>query len=422
MISITFKNVRLIDPLHAVDITTDLVIREGVIQPLGSPFTQHVVEATGLIAAPGFWDTHVHFRDPGNPVAETRKTGAAAAAAAGFTHVVTMPNTSPAGDSVSWLETQRLDATLPVSILPSACITQGRRGETLAELKTLAEHGASCFTDDGSYVANDALMFAAMREAKTLNRTIFDHAVVPTLAKDGVVRDCPAARTLGLPIFPAEAEIEAVRRDIALCRETGCRLVIQHLSTAGAVALIRAAQAEGLPVTAEASPHHLACAAEEIPGDDTNWKMNPPLGTREDIRAIRAAVLDNTLQLFATDHAPHTAESKARGFRHAPFGVIGLETAIGVTYKVMVIEEKMAVDQWIRRWTLGPAEVLGLPLPSLAAGEIADLVLIDTYTPWTVQSQRFYSLARNTPFEGWTLPARAILTIAQGKLVYNTVS
>ncbi len=422
MISITFKNVRLIDPLHAVDITTDLVIREGVIQPLGSPFTPHVVEATGLIAAPGFWDTHVHFRDPGNPVAETRKTGAAAAAAAGFTHVVTMPNTSPAGDSVAWLETQRFDATLPVSILPSACITQGRRGETLAELKTLAEHGASCFTDDGSYVATDALMRAAMRAAKTLNRTIFDHAVVPTLAKDGVIRDCPAARTLGLPIFPAEAEIEAVRRDIALCRETGCRLVIQHLSTAGAVALIRAAQAEGLPVTAEASPHHLACAAEEIPGDDPNWKMNPPLGTREDIRAIRAAVLDNTLQLFATDHAPHTAESKARGFRHAPFGVIGLETAIGITYKVMVIEEKMAVDQWIRRWTLGPAEVLGLPLPSLAAGEIADLVLIDTYTPWTVQSQRFHSLARNTPFEGWTLPARALLTIAQGKLVYNTVS
>lgn len=422
MISITFKNVRLIDPLHAVDITTDLVIREGVIQPLGSPFTPHVVEATGLIAAPGFWDTHVHFRDPGNPVAETRKTGAAAAAAAGFTHVVTMPNTSPAGDSVAWLETQRFDATLPVSILPSACITQGRRGETLAELKTLAEHGASCFTDDGSYVATDALMRAAMREAKTLNRTIFDHAVVPTLAKDGVIRDCPAARTLGLPIFPAEAEIEAVRRDIALCRETGCRLVIQHLSTAGAVALIRAAQAEGLPVTAEASPHHLACAAEEIPGDDPDWKMNPPLGTREDIRAIRAAVLDNTLQLFATDHAPHTAESKARGFRHAPFGVIGLETAIGITYKVMVIEENMAVDQWIRRWTLGPAEVLGLPLPSLAAGEIADLVLIDTYTPWTVQSQRFHSLARNTPFEGWTLPARALLTIAQGKLVYNTVS
>ncbi|MCL1921096.1 MAG: dihydroorotase [Kiritimatiellaeota bacterium] len=411
MTNLLLKNARCIDPARGVDAVTDLVIRDGVIQPDGSDASDlPVKDASGLIAAPGFWDTHVHFRDPGNPAAETRRSGARAAAAGGFTHVVTMPNTTPPGDSPEWLREQLADA-LPVTLHPAACVTRGRAGRALADLEALARHGAAAFTDDGAMVADDALMREAMRRAKTLGKPILDHAVAPATAADGVIRDCPAARALGLPLFPPEAETRAIARDIRLCRETGCTLLIQHISTAGGVELIRAARAEGLPVFAEASPHHLALAAEDIPGDDGNWRMNPPLGTRADRAAIRAAVLDGTITLFATDHAPHPPAAKSSGFLAAPFGVIGLETAVGVTWQAMVCEERMAPLDWLARWTTGPAAVLGLPPPTLAPGARADLVLIDPDARWVVTPAAFQSLSRNTPFAALTLPARSVRTI-----------
>ena len=410
MTNLLLQNVRCIDPARGVDDVTDVVIRDGIIVPSGSDVSGLPVKAAaGLIVAPGFWDIHVHFRDPGNPTAETRRSGAEAAATGGFTHVVPMPNTIPPGDSIEWLREQLAD-DLPVTLLPSACITSRRAGENVADLETLAEHGASAFTDDGAMVADDTVMREAMRRAKALGKPILDHAVVPSIAKDGIIRDCPLARKLNLPLFPPEAEIEAIARDIRLCRETGCTLVIQHISTAGGVELIRAAQAEGLPVFAEASPHHLMLTAEDIPGDDGNWRMNPPLGTHADRQAIRAAVLDGTISLFATDHAPHSTATKSHGFRGAPFGVIGLETAIGATWQAMVIEEGMPLLDWVSRWTTGPAAVLGMPPPTLAPGTAADLVLIAP-TPWTVDPSVFRSRSRNCPFAGWTLPARATLTI-----------
>ena len=420
MTNLVLQKVRIIDPATGRDVTTDLVIRDGRIQPDGAASADLPrFDASGLIAAPGFWDVHVHFRDPGNALAETRRTGSEAAAAGGFTHVVTMPNTSPAGDSVAWLREQTEDAALPVRILPSACITRGRQGVEVADLETLAAAGASSFTDDGAMVVCDDVMRAAMRRAQALNKPVMDHAVVPAIAKDGVIRDCPTARRCNLPVFPAAAETEAVSRDIRLCRETGCATHIQHISCAGSVAAIRAARAEGLPVTGEASPHHLALAAEDIPLDDGNYRMNPPLGRREDVRAIRDGVLDGTLTLFATDHAPHTAETKSKGFLKAPFGVIGLETAIGVTWKVMVEEERMPLLQWVACWTTGPAALLGQPAPTLRPGSVADLVLIDRRTPWQVKPEVFRSLSRNTPFAGWTLHARPVLTFCEGRATYH---
>ena len=421
MTNLFIVNARVIDPLVGLDAVTDIAIRDGVIQPPGLAVTGlRRIDATGLIAAPGFWDVHVHFRDPGNSFAETRRTGAEAAAAGGFTHVVTMPNTHPAGDSCAWLREQ-IEDSLPVKILPSACITVGRQGKAAADLETLARCGASCFTDDGAMVADDVLMRIAMVRARALRKPVMDHAVVSTIAKNGMIRDCDLARRHDLPVFPPEAETEAVARDIRLCRETGCALNIQHLSTAGAVAAIRAARAEGLPVTAEASPHHLALAAEDIPLDDGNYRMNPPLGTRADVRAIRDGVLDGTLTLFATDHAPHAAETKSKGFLHAPFGVIGLETAIGVTWKVMVEEEHMPILDWVSRWTTGPAALLGAPAPSLASGVKADLVLIDPSTPWRVTPEAFRSLSRNTPFAGWKLRARPVLTLCEGRTTFSAL-
>lgn len=418
MTNVFLANVRLIDPHANLDAVTDLVIREGIIQAPGASRTGLTrMDASGLIAAPGFWDVHVHFRDPGNALAETRRTGAEAAAAGGFTHVVTMPNTHPAGDSPTWLREQ-IEDNLPVKFLPSACITEGRQGKTVANLESLARSGASCFTDDGAMVADDAVMRAAMLRAHALHKPIMDHAVVPMIAKAGVIRDCAIAQRYSLPVFPPEAETEAVARDIRLCRETGCALNIQHISTAGAVAAVRAARAEGLPVTAEASPHHLALAAEDIPIDDGNYRMNPPLGTRADVRAIRDGVLDGTLSLFATDHAPHASEMKSKGFLKAPFGVIGLETAIGVTWKVMVEEEHMSIRDWVAHWTLAPAALLGRPVPTLAVDTTADLVLIDPSTPWRVDPETFRSLSRNTPFDGWTLHARAVLTVCEGRTTF----
>jgi len=419
MTNVFLANVRLIDPHANLDVVSDLAVREGVIQtPGASTAGLHCIDASGLIVAPGFWDVHVHFRDPGNALAETRRTGAEAAAAGGFTHVVTMPNTNPAGDSPQWLREQ-IEDNLPVKFLPSACITMGRQGKAVADLESLARSGAACFTDDGAMVSDDAVMRAAMLRARALRKPIMDHAVVPMIAKVGVIRDCELARRYSLPIFPPEAETEAVARDIRLCRETGCALNIQHISTAGAVAAVRAARAEGLPVTAEASPHHLALAAEDIPLDDGNYRMNPPLGTRADVRAIRDGVLDGTLSLFATDHAPHAGETKSKGFLKAPFGVIGLETAIGVTWKVMVEEEHMPVLSWVAHWTTGPAALLGRPAPSLAPGTTADLVLIDPNTSWRVDPETFKSLSRNTPFTGWALHARAVLTVCEGRTTWT---
>ena len=419
MTTFYLQNVRVLDPAYGRDETSDLYVRDGVILPCTAPPAGVPrIDGTGLLVAPGLWDVHVHFRDPGNGAAETRRTGAAAAAAGGFTRVVTMPNTVPAGDTPAWVREQ-IEDDLPVRILPSACISKGRQGHEVADLEALAAAGAAAFTDDGAMVDDDTVMREAMTRARQLGKPVMDHAVVPALARNGVVRDGPAARRLGLPLFPPEAEVEAVLRDIRLCRETGCATHIQHISCAGSVAALRAARAEGLPVTGEASPHHLAIAAEEIPGDDGHYRMNPPLGNRDDVRAIRDGVLDGTLSLFATDHAPHTAETKTRGFLKAAFGIIGLETAVGVTWEIVVLKEGLPPLAWVARWTTGPAALLGRPAPSLAAGVLADLVVVDPRTPWRVAPDSFRSLSRNTPFAGWTLHARPVLTVCEGRVTFT---
>lgn len=412
---------RVVDPSTGADEVRDVEVRDGALHfgraaalPPGAPR----FDGCGLVLAPGLIDVHVHFRDPGSTEAETLATGAMAAARGGFTRVVTMPNTVPACDSQELLARQ-IAASLPVSILPSACLTRGRAGAEAADAAALAAAGAVAFTDDGSTVADDAVMEEAMRRAANVGRPVMDHAVNPSICGGGVIRDCETARRFSLPTMPPEAEVAAVARDIALCHKTGCRLHIQHISCAGSIGLIAQAQREGLPVTGEATPHHLAIAAEDIPGDDVNYRMNPPLGTRADVLALRQAVLDGTIGIFATDHAPHSAAKKALGFRSAPSGVIGLETAVGVSYKAMVEECGMPLLQWLRAWTTGPAALLGLPAPSLAEGCPADFTLLDLSTPWKVDPSAFASLSRNCPFASWTLHARARLTCRAGTIVFN---
>ena len=350
----------------------------------------------------GFRDVHVHFRDPGMPAAETCRSGAMAAAAGGFVCVTTMPNTSPAGDSVAWLRKQIEDSSLPVRIAPSACISKGRLGKEVADLERLAEAGAVAFTDDGAFVDDENLMREAMRRAAALGKPVMQHAVVPSILGAGVIRDCAVARKFDLPIMPPEAETEAVRRDIRLCRDTGCALHIQHVSCAGTVEQIRAAQKEGLPVTGEATPHHILYSCEDIPDNDANWKMAPPLGNEDDRTAIRAAVKDGTLGIFATDHAPHPLASKRGGFVGTANGIIGLEVAVAVTYHVMVEQEGMDVNEWAKRWTEGPARLIG----EEPDGE----TVIDLQANRTVDAETVKSLSRNMPYMGfkfsvWPLPS-----------------
>ena len=367
---------------------------------------------------PGFVDVHVHFRDPGVPEAETTASGLAAAARGGFAAVVTMPNTTPACDSPKAIRRQleaKDEGEQRTALFPSACITKGRLGQEVADLEALAEAGAAFFTDDGSYVADDRVMEEAMNRIAALNMVVCQHAMDPVEQKGGVIRDCALARKLNLPVISVETETKAIRRDLSLCRETGCRLHIQHISTAAGVALVRDAQREGLPVTAEATPHHLLLTCDDIPLDDSAlapfssliphpssliphpsslYKMAPPLGNREDRAELRKAVKDGVL-MFATDHAPHPAAKKSLGFAKSANGIIGLETAIPITYAVMVEEEGMSVDDWAKAWYEKPRDIVA----GMRARSLRDTV-VEIGPPRAVDVSAFASLSRNCPYNG----------------------
>ena len=353
-----------------------------------------------ILTYPGFIDVHVHFRDPGVPEAETTASGLEAARRGGFAAVVTMPNTTPACDSPEAIAYQcsRAPSRSPSPILlPSACITKGRQGREVADLEALAEAGAAFFTDDGSYVADGMVMEEAMRRAAKLGMCVCEHAMDPKEQGNGVIRDCALARTGHLPVIPVSAETTAIRRDLAVCRVTGCRLHIQHISTAEGVSLVRDAQKEGLPVTAEATPHHLALSCEEIPLDDANYKMAPPLGNREDRAELRRAVKDGVL-MFATDHAPHPADRKSLGFAASANGIIGLETAIPLTWRVMVEEEGMEPDAWARAWWEMPRRILSERASKRLEGACETKVEVGERR--AVDVSKFASLSRNCPYDG----------------------
>ena len=342
---------------------------------------------------PGFIDVHVHFRDPGMTAAETLQSGAAAAGRGGFAAVVTMPNTLPAGDSPEWIRRQLDAADLPVKVIPSACISRGREGAEVADLEALAGAGAAFFTDDGGYVRSDAVMEEAMARAADLGLAVCDHAMVPEIQAGGVIRDCSLARALNLPVVSVAVETEAIRRDLSLCRVTGCRLHIQHISTAEGVDLVREAQREGLPVSAEATPHHLLLSCDDLTVDDAAYKMAPPLGNHEDRAELRRAVKDGIL-MFATDHAPHPAEFKSKGFLASANGITGLEAAVGATYRAMVEEEGMPVEDWAKAWWEMPRAIVrgnfdGLGNTRVAVGETRRF-----------DAEASASLSRNSPYGG----------------------
>lgn len=400
------KGARILDPASEADYVGDVCAMDGrIVAKIPNGVEAVEFAGDGMIVVPGLIDLHVHFREPGGEKSETLATGSSAAYKGGFSTLVTMPNTVPPVDTPEAVRYQLSAQVFPqggIRILPAACCTVKRAGKKAVDIEALAEAGASAFTDDGSMVADDSVMEEVMRRAAKLGMAVMDHAIDPGIAGGGVIRECQAAHMLGLKIFPDEAETVAIERDIALCRKTRCRVHIQHLSCGASVDLIRAAQKERLPVTAEATPHHLMLSAEDIPGDDANWKMNPPLGTRKDLEQLRQGVLDGVIGCFATDHAPHALQYKSRGFAMAPFGVTGLETAVAATWTALVEECGMTPLEWARRWLCGPASVLDIEAPSFAVGARASATMFYA-EPWTVSEDDLISKSHNNPFIGRTL-------------------
>lgn len=411
---------RILDPTTGRDETADLYVDNRTLVA-SLPGSAERIDARGLTVVPGLTDLHVHFREPGNEEAETIDSGSRAAARGGFTSVVTMPNTRPAVDTpeaIAW-QIERAEAAGRVRLLPAGCITRGRRGKELADLAGMKRAGAVAFTDDGSTVNSDGLMEMAMALARDLDAPLLDHALDPALAGRGVMHDGVASARLGLPGISSEAETRIVRRDMALATRTGCAVHIQHVSARESLELIRQARATGIRVSGEATPHHLALCDADVRADDANFKMAPPVRSAVDRDALLAAVADGTLQILATDHAPHRQADKAKGFLDAPFGVLGLETAVGLTYTLLVRSGRMSVMDWLRRWTVGPARVLGRESPSLESGRPADLAILDLSTEWAPDPETFLSRSRNTPFGGRSMTGRAVCTLLHGRLAWD---
>lgn len=423
MTSTLIRDVRVFDPLTGRDEPGSLYMEDGrfASPPPSPPPGCEVIDGAGLAAAPGLWDLHVHLREPGGEEAETVESGSRAAAHGGFTTIVGMPNTRPALDRPELVE-QVLEAGRRAGharVLTTACLTLGREGLEPAPLAELADAGAVAFTDDGCTVQDDEVMRRAMAWARDLDRLVMDHAQDRFLEAEGVMHEGAYSARFGLPGIPAHAETGIIQRDADLAAETGCRIHIQHITAGASVPILIAARARGAAITGEATPHHLTLADEDIDPEDAHYKMNPPLRSAADRKALNDAVVSGDIEIFATDHAPHAAEAKARGFLKGPFGVLGLETAVGLTYRRLAASGRLTPLQWLHRWTVGPARILGLPPPSLAPGERADLVLLDLETEWTIDAQDSFSRSRNTPFHGAPALGRAVRTFLEGRTTWR---
>jgi dihydroorotase len=410
---------RVIDPSRELDTVADVLLDKGKVAEIGKvkAAADNVIDAKGLIVCPGLIDIHVHFREPGDEQEETIASGSAAAVAGGFTSVACMPNTQPPLDDATAIEfvTRQADRAGLCNVFPVGAVTKGREGRELAEMGQMVRAGAVAFSDDGSGVASAAVMLRALQYVAMFDKPIIQHCEDPDLAAGGVMHAGEVSVRLGLPGIPAVAEELMVQRDIRLTHEVGGRYHVAHISTRGAVNLVRRAKHDGVQVTAEATPHHLLLTDEACAGFDTNLKMNPPLRTRHDIDACIAGVVDGTIDCLVTDHAPHGTQEKELLFAGAPFGVIGLESALPLYVQALVAPGHLDWPGLIARMTINPARVLGLRKGTLREGADADVVLIDPDHAWTIDASRFFSKSRNCPFDGWKARGRVVMTLVGGE-------
>jgi dihydroorotase len=422
---VLFRGGRVIDPSRGTDGIADLLVADGRIAGVGHniqpPTAAEVHDVPGMVLAPGLIDLHVHLREPGQEDLETVATGAMAAAAGGFTAVCAMPNTDPVTDNqatVGFIVRQSMRAA-KARVYPIGAVTLGQRGEKLAEFGEMVGAGAVAVSDDGRPVVSSHMMRTALEYARTFGIPVADHCEDLTLAEGGAMHEGLISTRLGLKGIPSAAEEIMVARDIILAELTGGHVHLCHMSTRGSVDLIRRAKEKGLKVTAEATPHHFSLTHEACEGYHTNAKMNPPLRESADREAIRQALRDGTIDVVASDHAPHGYDAKEREFDEAPNGILGLETSLGLAITELVVPGVLTLPQLMLRMSTEAARIFGLPGGSLSVGAPADLVVFDPAAVWTVEPSRFYSKSRNTPFGGRQLTGRVEWTLVGGRVVYR---
>ena len=427
MATLLIRGGRVIDPAQNIDRTDDVLVRDGLVvsigheggQPLGK--ADETIEARGLIVAPGLVDMHVHLREPGREEDETIESGTRAAVAGGFTSVACIPNTEPPIDTQAAVEFihQKAARADTCNVFVVACVSRGREVKELADIGQLVEAGAVAFSDDGAPVYDAELMRRALEYCRMFDKPILAHEEVLELSRGGVMNEGLVSLLLGLPGMPAAAEDVMIGRDIALTEATGGRLHVMHVSTAGGVALIRDAKRRGARVTAEACPHHFTLTDESLRGFDSNYKMSPPLRTAADVEAIIEGLVDGTIDCIATDHAPHAREKKMLELDRAPFGILGLETAVGLSVTRLVATGRIGWPRLIEAMSTLPSRILGINRGTLRPGAVADITLIDPERSWQVDVGSFHSKSINSPFHGWTLRGRAVATIVGGRIKHR---
>ena len=418
------KGGRIVDPAQQIDRVGDVLVEDGKVTSIGESFSEdgaEVVDASGFVVSPGFIDLHVHLREPGEEYNETIASGAAAAVAGGFTSICAMPNTRPVNDNASltrFIVDKAREAGL-ARVYPVGAITRQSKGEELAEMAEMKEAGAVAVSDDGRPVMDSQVMRHAMEYARDHGLVVVDHCQDLHLASNGVMNEGRYSTLLGLKGMSRTAEDSHVARDIMLAELTGVRVHIAHISTAGSVEMVRRAKNQGLAVTCEVTPHHLALTDAAVVGFDTNTKMNPPLRSEEDRAAVIEAVRDGTIDAIATDHAPHHADEKMLEYDRAPSGVVGLETALGVALMVLHHSGVVPLARLVEMLTIGPARVFSLAGGTLAAGSPADITVFDPDREWIVDPLAFKSKSRNTPFAGWKLRGAVVDTFIAGRRTHG---
>jgi dihydroorotase len=420
--SILIKNGKLLTETGLEEI--DILIKDGKVAHIGKNLTTNasrIIDAEGRMIAPGFIDLHVHLREPGGEKKETIETGTLAAAKGGFTTVAAMPNTRPVPDSaeqLKWVH-EKIKETAAVRVLPYASITIRELGQELTNFEELKAAGAFALTDDGVGVQSAGMMLEAMKQAAKLNMAIVAHCEDNTLINKGSLHEGKKSAELGINGIPSVCESVHIARDILLAEKAGCHYHVCHISTKESVRAVRDAKRYGIKVTAEVTPHHLLLNEDDIPGNDANYKMNPPLRSKADQEALIEGLLDGTIDFIATDHAPHTNAEKAEGFELAPFGIVGLETAFPLLYTHLVETKIISLKQLVDFLTVKPAAAFGLPYGEIKVGAVADLILIDLEEKKEINPSEFLSKGKNTPFAGWSCKGWPVLTIVEGKIVWE---